>query len=262
MKTRFHVPHIQILQCRYCLVQWPREWPRDASFKADFWRIYYHPESDVALRGHSGQVVIPAGRLALIPPQSNYVSDMTNGFRQFYIHFISSRPYADYPPGIYIMPCEMPESMMIGELMALLEDSPEVLPVTAGMRIMSLILRLLLKLPEHSGAPISRAAEETRLYIDKNFQRNLSNTELARRVGMATNSFARLFRGEMGMTVQHYIRQQRTRQAALLLRYSTHSLSEIAEMCGFGNRYYFTRVFTADKGLPPAEFRRQAKIQF
>ncbi|WP_246131933.1 helix-turn-helix domain-containing protein [Paenibacillus hemerocallicola] len=34
------------------------------------------------------------------------------------------------------------------------------------------------------------------------------------------------------------------------------ALEQIAEECGFGNVYYFTRVFTKEYGMPPGKYPR------
>ena len=50
--------------------------------------------------------------------------------------------------------------------------------------------------------------------------------------------------------------QQFLMQAAVLLRYTDRSISEIAGECGFATRYHFSRVFKQIKGYAPAEFRK------
>jgi transcriptional regulator GlxA family with amidase domain len=50
--------------------------------------------------------------------------------------------------------------------------------------------------------------------------------------------------------------QVRVRAAADLMLTSRASLAEIAELTGFPNRAYLTRVFTQVTGKPPGLFRR------
>jgi hypothetical protein len=43
--------------------------------------------------------------------------------------------------------------------------------------------------------------------------------------------------------------------AADALVSTQHSIEEIAQSCGFANRYHFTRVFSQRMGCPPARYR-------
>jgi AraC-like DNA-binding protein len=91
--------------------------------------------------------------------------------------------------------------------------------------------------------------------------RPLSQPALARRCGMSSSHFARIFVRAMGMTPIAWQRQERLRLAADLLLRSTYSLEEIAQRCGFANRYHFSRSFAAMYHVGPGAFRRQGVEQ-
>ena len=57
-----------------------------------------------------------------------------------------------------------------------------------------------------------------------------------------------------------HLKQRRIEKASILLHHTDHSIDEIAELCGFGDRYYFTRVFTRQLGLGPAAYRKRRAL--
>ncbi|MGE4607003.1 MAG: helix-turn-helix transcriptional regulator, partial [Myxococcota bacterium] len=67
--------------------------------------------------------------------------------------------------------------------------------------------------------------------------------------------FIRRFRDTTGRTPGRYVQDRRLRRAADLLVSSDQSIEEIAQCCGFANRYHFTRVFSQRMDCPPARYR-------
>ncbi|MBO1928719.1 helix-turn-helix domain-containing protein [Providencia rettgeri] len=56
---------------------------------------------------------------------------------------------------------------------------------------------------------------------------------------MSARSLQRLFKSKTGMTVMEYLQQLRLCQAALLLRSTSLSISEVAGQCGYEDSNYF-----------------------
>ncbi len=69
--------------------------------------------------------------------------------------------------------------------------------------------------------------------------------------------FIRRFREATGRTPARYVQERRLERASELLVSTDHSIDRIAELSGFANRYYFTRVFTQRMGLPPGRYRSE-----
>ena len=57
---------------------------------------------------------------------------------------------------------------------------------------------------------------------------------------------------------KHYINSLRIRKACEMLTYTDLFISEIAAMNGFGSISQFNRVFQAQKGMTPSQYRRKA----
>jgi AraC family transcriptional regulator len=92
-------------------------------------------------------------------------------------------------------------------------------------------------------------------YIDDHLAEPLSNSKLAEIALSSESRFIRRFREATGKTPGRYVQDRRLRRAAELLVSSDQTIDQIAESCGFANRYYFTRVFAQRMGCPPARYR-------
>ena len=96
-------------------------------------------------------------------------------------------------------------------------------------------------------------------YIEKNYQRSVTAEELAAHSNMSVSRFFPRFREETGMTPVEYINSYRVNRAILLLiSNSGLSIEQIAELTGFESSAYFRRVFKAQTGKTPREYRTSA----
>lgn len=70
----------------------------------------------------------------------------------------------------------------------------------------------------------------------------------------------KLFKKEVGVTPLEYMTGMRMKKAEALLnamRADEYTITEIAEMCGFDEPLYFSRVFKKNFGCPPSNYARQ-----
>ena len=92
-------------------------------------------------------------------------------------------------------------------------------------------------------------------YIEENISREIKIPELARTVNLQENYFTNLFTKYFGTSPVRYVNLQKIKHAQLLIYKGSLSLKEIAQQTGFGNEFYFSRVFRKISGTPPGEFR-------
>ncbi len=83
---------------------------------------------------------------------------------------------------------------------------------------------------------------------------DLSYTQLAELCSVSYTYFKKLFISVYGVTPSDYVKRLRIQKACDLLLTMHFSISQIAEMCGYSNVYYFSRVFKAEIGTPPSEY--------
>ena len=82
-------------------------------------------------------------------------------------------------------------------------------------------------------------------------------SELAKKHSMSAKYFRTLFKKLYNVTPTQYIISLRLQTAVKLLNESNMSIGEIAELSGFSDLYYFSKIFKAKFGLSPKEYRRQ-----
>lgn len=93
--------------------------------------------------------------------------------------------------------------------------------------------------------------------IEKHHAEPLRIADLAREAGMSVRGFAEAFKRHHGVSAHQFHIRARVREAAHLLANTSQTLEDIAEMTGFPNRHYFSRVFKRLTGDSPAHFRHK-----
>jgi AraC-like DNA-binding protein len=103
----------------------------------------------------------------------------------------------------------------------------------------------------------SRRIESVMLYLNKNFDRDITLAEAARQVSMSEVAFSRFFKVRTGKTFVDTLNEIRLGHASRMLIDTTHSVSEIAYRCGFNNMSNFNRIFKKKKQCTPKGFREE-----
>lgn len=85
----------------------------------------------------------------------------------------------------------------------------------------------------------------------------LSPAILSRHLNYSKEHLCRQFKQITGMTLQHYILQQKTAEAKIMLRHTDYSISEISENLSFHSQSYFQKVFLKYSGMTPMHYRKQ-----
>lgn len=102
-------------------------------------------------------------------------------------------------------------------------------------------------------------AELAKYYIIDNYDKKITLTEICRAIGCSKSTLISIFKQEFGTTVNAYINDIRINEAKRLLSGTEMSISEIAEITGFYDQAYLSKVFSARLGLSPSEYRRKEK---
>ncbi len=92
-------------------------------------------------------------------------------------------------------------------------------------------------------------------YIYKHRTGRLTSQMVAEAVGVNRSYLSTVFHKESGITLQDFIRREKIKAAANMLRFSDYSYSEIAEYFGFSSQSHFIQCFKKECGLTPKEYR-------
>lgn len=91
--------------------------------------------------------------------------------------------------------------------------------------------------------------------IDKNYDKKLNLTELARHVHVSESHLSSLFKKELGTSPIQYITNLRINRAEELIKKTSLTISDIAAMVGYSDQTYFTKVFRRTTGQNPTALR-------
>ncbi len=95
-------------------------------------------------------------------------------------------------------------------------------------------------------------------YIKSNFNRKLTLEEISSYVYLSPSHLSGMFRKEIGQTISTYITYIRIEKSKILLTQKGVKVADIAELCGFEDQGYFTRVFRKHVGISPRQYRENA----
>lgn len=99
-------------------------------------------------------------------------------------------------------------------------------------------------------------ADRIKEYIGERYAEEITSADIERLCGISYKHICAVFKEHTGMTVKKYLIGERIKAACLLLEETSLSVSEIAEKVGMGDVYYFSRIFSREKGCPPMQYRK------
>jgi AraC-like DNA-binding protein len=283
----FQKIRLNIHCCRYW---WLKHWKHQRLF-FPFWRFYWNM-NEGGIVFYEKKVMLNPDRIILIPPNTpfstdiigdSYVSSMNsmleggwirnkemesdslqNGFiLHFFIHFNLGYPFDNLTPGIYFFNITKEQQLIIQRITDILKHGISDFDFNESLDLYNLILSSISFLSTNlwNHQSIEPKILAVMSFMNRNLRKKLTNEKLASTIRMSTNSFARLFKQQTGNSPQKYLTKTRIENACNLLHHSSLSINEIADHCGFSDRYYFTKVFTSSILLPPAQYRKRVLLK-
>jgi len=92
-------------------------------------------------------------------------------------------------------------------------------------------------------------------YLDTHYRETVRPSELADRFAISYTHLRRLFRRTMGQSIKEYITCKRISLAKGLLLEGVRPIKRVAAAVGYGDEYYFMRLFRRHTGTSPGKFR-------
>ncbi len=93
------------------------------------------------------------------------------------------------------------------------------------------------------------------LFISQNYQKRLTQNEVARAIYVSPPYFSKIFKDAMGCGFNQYVNRLRIAKAKELLATPHIEIEDIATMTGYESRSYFGKVFRQLTGQTPREYR-------
>jgi len=92
-------------------------------------------------------------------------------------------------------------------------------------------------------------------YIERNWNRDLTLEDLAKRASMSCSTLYRMFMKTIDKAPMNYIIEVKMNKAAALLSSSSLPIGEVAGKAGFADSNYFSRLFKRHMGITPRQYR-------
>jgi two-component system response regulator YesN len=94
------------------------------------------------------------------------------------------------------------------------------------------------------------------LYIEQNYQKEITLQDIANHFYLSREHISRKFKQELGENLSDYLVRMRIGKAKLLLLNRNLKISQIAEMVGYADEKYFSKVFRKFEKLSPNQYRK------
>lgn len=107
--------------------------------------------------------------------------------------------------------------------------------------------------------PAKSLVEDVCVFLQNNYQYDVSRDSVARQFGVSPNYLSRVFQVQGHMTFSNYLMHVRTDRAKNLLLNYNLKLNDIAVRCGYHDTGYFCRVFKKVARMTPSDYRSQHK---
>ena len=92
-------------------------------------------------------------------------------------------------------------------------------------------------------------------FISENLTAALTVSEIATAVNIANSTLSAKFKKEVGVSVSEYLDYRLILSAMELLTTTEKSISEISDILGYSDQFYFSRRFKKRYGISPKKFR-------
>ena len=221
-----------------------------------FWRLYYNFERGHHIELEGKQYELSPDRILLIPDHILFHCISDRPVRNLWLHFSLEKrltPQQQIP--VIIKPTDL-------QLQLIQNLSDEIIDgIAQPDRIFHRSLALIHLSISHRdidwAGPLPGKLQSIMQRISEQLDQKLPNDQLASEAGISIETLCRLFSRYLHTSPARYVNQIRISRASDLLEHSDLSIDQIAELTGFPNRAYFSRVFKQISTLAPAEFRER-----
>jgi AraC-like DNA-binding protein len=230
------------------------------------WRLSFLDGPGASLEIGEKRISFPGGRAILIPPGSTDAKpegDVPQLLVQFQLRLAAVEHAAALGAAPIVLPPDELRDRLCGRLRRDLEASSTASAATCSRAkaLVNLSVAAAFDLRRDvldDGERDDDAERQLRpvlRYIDEHLEDPLDNARLAAFVHASESHFIRMFRRVVGCTPARHVQERRVQQAAELLSQTNLTIDEIAERCGFANRFHFSRVFAQRMVEPPGRYR-------
>ena len=112
-------------------------------------------------------------------------------------------------------------------------------------------------LKEHNVYAVSDTIEKVKIYMERNYQKNLTTELISSYFYLNASYFSHLFRQKTGEKFVDYLNRIRINKSKELLLTTDRKMYQIAKSVGYDNVKYYFRVFKKTEGMTPEQYRQK-----
>lgn len=95
--------------------------------------------------------------------------------------------------------------------------------------------------------------------ICRSRNKHITAQSVAETLNMNRSYLSTIFKRETGTSISEFIRREKLKAAANMLRFSDYSCSDISEYFGFASQSHFIKLFSQEYGVTPNKYRNRFK---
>jgi AraC-like DNA-binding protein len=221
-----------------------------------YWRIYWneHPGARVGFRGTD--YPLDPEFVVVVAPNTPIDHHLNGVVSHNYVHATLGYPYDSVTPHVRRIPAsDLPMHLL---RIAVPEGDATRLDFSQTLAVHAFVFSVFCAFPAGvwPDPPADPAVHELVREISLHPEQAYRTRAMAERCGMSVNTLLRRFRDQVGRSPQQFVTDCRLQKACVLLDHTSQSIEQIAEGCGFCDRYHFSKVFKGRYRCGPAAFRR------
>lgn len=256
------------------------------------WIIYIISDGTMKLQEDNRQYLLSAGDILILSPEKcHFGLPVNDSIHYFYIHFrwdtlkellLTPEEYRDKKIEIqekvftqlqpdwdylllpkYFHPSQTVFEDILGDVRQLLQNAERALPHQESINN-CLFFMLLIKLSRseiYQLLPNVPSAVSSVLpiitYLKENHKKKINSLTLEKEFHHSFDYMNRKFKETTGTTIFAFLEKYRIEESKKWLESKRFSITEIAEMLGFCNAFYFSKVFKKHEHITPSEYKKR-----
>lgn len=212
----------------------------------------------ISVTGQKRPITLQKNEIAFLPSGTEFERIATDPPTYYHISF---RAEGEHPFRMSLPPCKL--SLPKEQAASIIRSMERAFPMPDNRELISHLAERILaenylfgKSNRKNLPHLSDEVLSTIRYMNVHLAEEIDIDELAARVYLSHTGLIWKFKQELGTTPSQYLILLRLRHAKQLLLNHPYSITEIAELCGYTNPYYFTNAFHRYSGMSPTEFRK------
>lgn len=224
-------------------------------------------EANYKIEGHNEKLLMNKDSLYIFPPGNKRSGYATKSkpwsfiFVNFDIDFYEERNILFDGKYFYMSECSGEVEKKIQKLVRTWESKNEYYKVKCRIILSDIIYYLLIANNYGQANYHTKSLIKVNKYIHEHFTEQICVESLAKMAELSVSYFRKVFTEAYDMSPMKYVTKLRLEKAQDLLRGGHFNVSETADLCGFNDVFYFSKIYKQKMGVSPSEELKFSKFQ-